>query len=228
MTALSGQIERPATIDVLEPDGPTTSVVIVLQGGKVKSFEPTDRSQLTAVRMRPFASTIHRGGRAHGVAVWTVRYRYRGWNGDDRSPVVDVTWALDEVRRRHGEVDVVLVGHSMGGRTALFVGGHPLLAGICALAPWCEQADPVDQLAGKTVLIAHGSIDTVTSPRASRRFAKRASQAGAAVGYIVVRGDIHAMVFRWRTWHRLAAGFALGTLGISPMPRRLKEALEAE
>jgi predicted esterase len=214
---------RPS-VDVLAADTVTTSVVLVLPGGKAKSFEPGDPRKLSAVRMRPFASMLHRRGRAHGLAVWTVRYRYRGWNGDQRSPVADAQWALDEVRRRHGDVPVAVIGHSMGGRTALAVGGDPSVRGVCALAPWTESKDPVEHLAGATVLIAHGSLDMVTSPRASRQYAERVAQVAARVGYIVVRGDMHAMLVRWRTWHRIATGFSLGVLGIVPMPRRIERA----
>jgi acetyl esterase/lipase len=217
--------ETRPSVDVLEADGETVAVALVLPGGKARSFEPGDPKKLSAVRMRPFATMLHRRGRAHGVAVWTLRYRYRGWNGDARSPVDDAQWALDEVRRRHGDVPVALVGHSMGGRTVLAVGGDPSVRGVCALAPWTESGDPVEQLATATVLIAHGSLDMVTSPRASRQYAHRIAQAGGRVGYVVVRGDLHAMLFRWRRWHRLATGFSLGMLGIAPMPRGVERAL---
>jgi pimeloyl-ACP methyl ester carboxylesterase len=223
-TPMSERADAVPSVDVMMPNGETTAVVLVLHGGKAKSFELTDPGQLTALRMRPFASMLHRHGRVHGLAVWSVRYRYRGWNGAERSPVADVRWALDEVRRRHGALPVILVGHSMGGRTALAAAGDESVRGVCALAPWTEDKDPVEQLAGKTILIAHGNIDMVTSPSQSRRYASRAAQVAARVGYIVVRGDLHAMVFRWHTWHRLAAGFALGVLGISPMPRRIERA----
>jgi dienelactone hydrolase len=223
---VSGATEVVPTVEVLDPDGDTSAVVLVLAGGKANSFARSEPSHLTAVRMRPFATLLHRRGRGHGLAVWTVRYRYRGWNGSQRSPVADVEWALEEVRRRHGEIPVVAVGHSMGGRTALAVGGDPLIRGICALAPWTESADPVSQLAGRTVLIAHGQFDMVTSRRASKEYAARAAQVAARVGYIVVAGDLHAMVFRWRKWHRLAAGFTLGCLGISAMPNRIERAFD--
>jgi pimeloyl-ACP methyl ester carboxylesterase len=212
-------------VTVLSADATTQAVALVLPGGRAHSFAPTEPTQLSSVRMRPFASLLHRRGRAQGLAVWTVRYRYRGWNGDQRCPVVDTEWALEEVRRRHGDVPVVVVGHSMGGRTALAVGGDPSVRGICALAPWTERTDPVEQLTGSTVLIAHGSLDFVTSRQASRDYAERAA---AGVGYIVVRGDVHAMLFRWRRWHRIAAGFSLGALGIAPMPRRIEQAFNPQ
>jgi dienelactone hydrolase len=177
--------------------------------------------------MRPFASSLRRAGRSRGLAVWTVQYRYRGWNGADRSPVVDTQWALDEVRRRHGDVPVVLVGHSMGGRTALQAAGDVSVRGVCALAPWVERGDPVEQTAGRALLVAHGTWDTVTSASASRRYAEQAAAVTSPVGRLVVEGDLHAMVFRWRRWHRIATGFALGTLQLAPMPHRIERAFAA-
>jgi pimeloyl-ACP methyl ester carboxylesterase len=194
-------------------------VVLVLPGGKADSFELTDSRQLAAARMRPIARALSRRGSKHGVAVWLVRYRYRGWNGSEMSPVSDVRWALDEVRRRHGDVPVVLVGHSMGGRTALRVADDDSVPGVVALAPWLADTEPVEQLAGRQVVIAHGTLDRITSPRASRQYADRAAAVADSVTYVTVRADTHAMLFRWRAWHRLATGFALGMLGVQPMPR---------
>jgi pimeloyl-ACP methyl ester carboxylesterase len=216
-----------ASVDVRQPDGPVTAVVLVLQGGKADSFDPGDPSGLAGLRMRPFASSLHRAGRSRGLAVWTVRYRFRGWNGADRSPVADTRWALDEVRRRHGEVPVVLVGHSMGGRTAFRAADDGSVRGVCALAPWTESGDPVDQLAGRSVLIAHGSWDMVTSAAGSRRYAERAAAVTSPVGRCVVGADTHAMLFRWRRWHALATGFTLGTLGLAPLPRSIERAFAA-
>jgi pimeloyl-ACP methyl ester carboxylesterase len=218
---------RSASVDVREPDGLVTAAVLVLQGGKADSFDPGDPSGLAAVRMRPFASSLHRGGRSHGLAVWTVRYRFRGWNGADRSPVADTRWALDEVRRRHGDVPVVLVGHSMGGRTAFRAADDSSVRGVCALAPWTESGDPVDSLAGRSVLIAHGTWDMVTSAAGSLRYAERAAAVTSPVGRFVVEADTHAMLFRWRRWHAIATGFTLGTLGLAPLPRRIERAFAA-
>ena len=216
-----------AAVEVQPPNAEVAAVALVLPGGKAKSFAPGDPKGLAAVRMRPFAGSLHRAGRSRGLAVWTVEYRYRGWNGDARSPVVDAEWALDEIRRRHGDVPVVMVGHSMGGRTVLQAAGDPSVRGVCALAPWTEPRDPVQQLAGRSLLIAHGTWDTVTSAAASRRYAERAAAITSPVGRLVVEADLHAMVFRWRRWHAIATGFALGTLGLAPMPHRIERAFAA-
>jgi dienelactone hydrolase len=170
-------------------------------------------NQLTAVRMRPFARALARAGASRGLAVSMLRYRYRGWNGVEASPTVDARWALEEIRREHGGVPVVLVGHSMGGRTSLRVADDPSVVGIVALAPWLPGDEPVAHLAGVRAVIAHGNLDFVTSPRASRRFASRARAAGADVDYQVIHGDSHAMLLRPHRWHSLTTRTTLDFLG---------------
>jgi dienelactone hydrolase len=182
---------------------------VVLPGGRSDSFELAQARQLSAVRMWPIARALHRAGRDDGLAVWLLRYRYRGWNGEEMSPVADTQWALDEVRRQHGHVPVVLAGHSMGGRTALRVAGDELVQGVVALAPWLLDTEPVDQLAGRRILILHGTRDHVTSPRASRRYADRARAVTDDIDYVAIRGETHAMLLRPRTWNRLTSEFAL-------------------
>ncbi|HEX3707547.1 MAG TPA: alpha/beta fold hydrolase [Mycobacteriales bacterium] len=188
------------------------AVALVLPGGKADSYEAAIPTQLTAVRMRPFARALARSGAEHGLAVSMLRYRYRGWNGIEASPTSDARWALDEVRRAHGDIPVVLVGHSMGGRTSLRVADDASVVGVVALAPWLSGQDPVAQLVGKRTLIAHGNLDFVTSPRASRSFAARAAAAGADVTYQVIHGDSHAMLLRPLRWHHLTTRTTLDFL----------------
>jgi dienelactone hydrolase len=109
-------------------------------------------------------------------------------------------------------VPVVLLGHSMGGRAALRMGGDQSVRAVLAFAPWLPDGEPAGQLAGRRVLIAHGSLDRVTSARASRAFADGATAAGADVTWVEVRGDTHAMLLRYRTWQRLAISFTLAGL----------------
>ena len=168
--------------------------------------------------MRPFAASLHRNGARHGLEVWSVRYQVRGWNGEQASPLADVTSALEEVRRRHGDIPVVLVGHSMGGRVAMRLAGEKGVVATVGLAPWLPDGEPVEQLAGRRVLLVHGERDGVTSPRATKRFAERAARVASHVDLVIVRGERHAMVLRSRTWHRLATAFTLDSLGIRAVP----------
>ena len=97
-------LSRPPTagLSVRAVSGQTRAVALVLPGGRVRSHARSRPWHLSAVRMIPFARSLHLAGADHGLTVWTVRYRYRGWNGAEASPVEDVRWALDEVRSRSG------------------------------------------------------------------------------------------------------------------------------
>ena len=69
---------------------------------------------------------------------------------------------------------VVLLGHSMGARTAVHVADHPSVVGVVALAPWLERSDPVRKLAGKHLIAGHGRQDRITSAAMTRAFVDQA------------------------------------------------------
>ena len=194
-------------------DQDVRGVVLVLPGGRARSTAPASRRHLAYQRMRPFAAAVHAGLGSHGVAVWQLRYRVRGWNGDRRDPVQDARWAIERANAHHPGAPVFVLGHSMGGRTALYVAGDDGVLGACALAPWIEPDDPISQLAGRLVVIAHGDGDRMTDPGRSRAYAMAAAVAGARVADFTVVGDRHAMLRRAADWHALAratAGLAFG------------------
>jgi dienelactone hydrolase len=177
--------------------------VLVLGGGSAKNKTPTSPRNLAYLRMRPFASVVHRDQRSAGVEVWRLRYRVRGWNGADRDPVQDLDRALERAVRAHPGVPIVLVGHSMGGRTALYAAGHDAVVGVVGLAPWVEPGDPYEQLADRMLVVAHGDLDRVTDPANTRTLALDAEKIGARVAHFVVVGEQHAMLRRARDWNRL-------------------------
>jgi len=214
-----------ARVQVRPSRGPTRAVAVVLPGGRADSFAPGNPRQLAGRRMLPFARGLSEHPAADGVAVWTVGYRYRGWNGEQMSPVHDTRWALDEVRREHGDVPVVLVGHSMGGRTAIRVADDASVVGVVALAPWVPDGEPVEQLRGRRLLVAHGSLDRVTSPASSRRLVEAATVLTRDAAYVVVRRDAHPMLLRWPTWHRLATNCVLDFLGVRQLPAAVAAAI---
>lgn len=199
-------------LSVHAPRRSARGIALVLHGGRSDSVAPTSSVQLSVLRMVPFAKALARAGRRDGLVVARLRFAVRGWNGHLRSPVADARWALDELARRFPGVPVVLVGHSMGGRTAVYAAGHPAVVGVVGLAPWLERADPVEQLAGRRVLFAHGTRDRMTSAQGSAAFAQRARAAGAEVSFVSVADESHAMLRRASVWHRLAAGFTVGVL----------------
>ena len=179
-----------------------TGVALILSGGKVKSHSRSRAWHLSVLRMRPFGRSIHR--EVPGAEVWNLRYRFRGWNGNESSPVADAQWALDQIRERYGEVPVVLVGHSMGGRTALRLSGDPSVVGVIALAPWLPPGEPLPPIGSGHLLIAHGNRDRWTDPAASLQYALAATTTAKSVRYVEVTGETHAMLKRPRLWRDLA------------------------
>ncbi|MBC9719255.1 alpha/beta fold hydrolase [Streptomyces sp. TRM66268-LWL] len=192
--------------------------MLLLHGGREYGTAVPPPWNLPSLRMRPFASAIGRATWGGDVAVGRVRYRCRGWNGVCEDPVRDARQALDTLVQRFGDVPTVLVGHSMGGRAALRAGGHRLVRGVVGLAPWCPPDEPVEQLAGRRVVLLHGDRDCMTDPDASAELAVRADTAGADVSMVLLRGTGHAMLRRATMWHELTAGAVSALLGLGPEP----------
>ena len=196
------------TLRVHEPRTPPRAVVLVLHGGKARSEAPTAPWNGAVLRMVPFARAV---ARYDGMVVARLRYRVRGWNGANQSPVADAREALAELRRRYPELPVALLGHSMGGRTALYVADEPAVRAVVALAPWIEQYDRVEPVSGRRLLIVHGDRDRITDPAASAAFARRAAEV-AYVSYVQVRGSEHTMLRRAGLWHELAAALTVAAV----------------
>ena len=205
---MGGSLDE-AVLTVLAPAGPTRGVALVLHGGRSHSFDPVQARHLSPARMVPFARLLHRHGRKLGLEVWLLRNRVRGWNGEEMSPLRDARWALEKIRVRHPGVPVYLLGHSMGGLTAICAADDPQVRAVAALAPWLDGTTPAGPLTGRKVLIVHGDQDTWTSPAASLQFAGRAAPRAGTLQYIALRGAGHFMFRRVHLWHTLATGFLL-------------------
>ncbi len=223
---------RQAAVSVLPASGPTLGVALVLHGGKSHSREPVEAIHLSPARMIPFARHLHRSGRQNGLAVWSLRNSVRGWNGADMSPLQDARWALEQISSRHPGVPVFLVGHSMGGLTAVCAADHPQVEAVVALAPWLSSGTPVSAVAGRKVLIVHGNVDRWTSPSASLAFARRAAAGAQSMQYVTLNGVGHFMFRKIRLWHLLSTGFVLKAFGESTgagvaLPRGFDQLLPA-
>ena len=190
----------------------TRAVALVLHGGRSNSHAPVRANQLAVLRMRPFATSLRAAGARHGLAVARLRYRVRGWNGSEQSPVADVRGALDQLAERFDGAPVALVGHSMGGRAAIYSAGHRSVRVVVGLAPWLEPGDPSAQLAGRHLLVAHGDGDRMTSAAESASFTRTAGRVAESAAYVSVHADKHAMLRRAPLWHQLATGFVLDTM----------------
>jgi len=198
-------------IEVADPSDPV-GIVLVLHGGAGRGMRPVSPAQLSVVRMVPIARSIAKAGRGR-LAVYRLLNSTRGWN-DDHTPVDDAWWALDEIARRRGEkLPAVLVGHSLGGRAAIFASGREEVVGAVGLAPWFTAADDPRGTAGKRVLIVHGDHDRIASIQRAASVARRIGMR-ADVEFVVVEGGKHAMLRHGREFVDPATDFALRTLGV--------------
>lgn len=207
------------------PDRDVHAVVLVAHGGTSVSTKPTSATQLAVLRMIPVAQAIRQAVRGRDVDTWRPRFTVRGWNDAHASPVADLERLLDELAETVGPVPVVLVGHSMGARAALRAAGHPLVTAVAGLAPWLPPGEPVTQLAGRRILLAHAPDDTVTRPADTWAYAQRA-RALTPVTAIEIRGSEHAMVRRASLWHQLAAEFTRAVLGLPAGDQQLRSVLD--
>ncbi|MEV5600741.1 alpha/beta fold hydrolase [Streptomyces sp. NPDC052299] len=197
------------------------AAVLLLHGGRADALEPPAALNLPALRMKPFATSIHRAVAHEGVLVGRVRYRHRGWNGRHAHPVADTHRALNELYEAAGLVPVVLVGHSMGARAALRAAADPQVRGVIALAPWCPPGEPASHLAGRTVIALHDESDRITRAGDTWSYLTRAQAAGAdAYGLRMPYGG-HTMMRRARQWQRLATEATTGLLGLTSLPNPL-------
>ncbi len=201
--------------------------MLVLHGGREHGTQPTSSLQLSYLRMLDFTWGLRK--QASGCAVYVMRYRVRGWNpGQGRpDPVVDAHWALDQIQERHPGVPVAMLGHSMGGRTAFAAAGRDDVVGVCGLAPWLPQGEPLPPVrAAQRFVIAHGSSDRMTSSPLSKEYAERLARAGHRVARFELPGARHAMLDRPRLWHRFAVQTTLGLVGDRALPSGVEAALE--
>ncbi|MFS4094491.1 alpha/beta hydrolase [Streptomyces sp. AF1A] len=209
-----------------------SGAVLLLPGGEEFSARRPSPVRATAF-IRSLGRRLARTGRAEGLAVHAVRYRYRGWNGGEAHPAADAEWAADEVVRRYGDVPVCLVGVGMGGRAALRAGGHEAVNSAVALAPWLPEedvaapAEPVKQLVGRRVLIVHGTKDERTDPELSFRLAARAKKVNREVCRFEVHSDGHRLHGYREEVLCLASDFVMGALFGHPVSRPVQDALAA-
>lgn len=208
-------------LDEAPPDA--RGLVLMLHGGKAASLEPVGGRSLSWQRAAVLVGSIGAGLREEGLGTALLRYRHRGWNErypGGPTPIPDARWALDRIRDAHGDLPVVLLGHSMGARTAVRVADDPSVVGVVALAPWLPPGDPVRALAGKRLIAAHGSRDRITSAAMTRAYVSRARSVADSAEFVDMGPLGHYLVRGARDWNDVALRECLATFAHARGRRR--------
>jgi dienelactone hydrolase len=200
---------------VVSSNSAPTGAVLVLPGGKPRSLARSRPWQLANLRVTLLACALRRrlGPR---VEVRQVRYRVRGWNADRLDPVHDASAALGELRMRYEPDDIVVVGHSMGGRVAVHLAADGDVGAVVALAPWWPDHDADLVPSGCGLLTMHGTADTWTDPVAAQAQTVAAARRGVDAHWLPVEGAGHFMIRDYARWHRQTADFAANRLSRRP------------
>ncbi len=195
------------------PEAPR-GLVLMLHGGAEHGPNPIDARSLAYRRTRWMRGSIADRLVTAGVGVALLRFTVKGWQADPGppAPVLDARAALARLAEEYAGLPVVLLGHSMGARTAVRVADEPAVAGVVGLAPWLPPDDPVAPLAGKHLVAAHGSHDRITNARATARFVRHAAQVAASARFVDMGRLGHYMVTGVRRWNATAVTETLGIL----------------
>jgi alpha-beta hydrolase superfamily lysophospholipase len=188
-------------VAVLDRAARPAAVVLVLHGGKESSPSAVTARSLSLQRAAALGRALARRLYDESVAVRLLRYRSVGWNGDGTDKVADARWALDGIRESLGELPVVLVGHSMGGRTACRAADHSLVRGVVALAPWLPAGEPVTALADRELHAAHGRTDRITHAGDTRAYVERAVDVASAASFTDMGDRGHYLLGGIRAWN---------------------------
>jgi len=190
----------PYTLDLVHDTPDPRCVVLFLHGGQQTSVDPVEKRHASWWRVVAMARRV---GAFDGTAAsYAIRFGQRGWNDPTApSPVADARAALAQIREDRPGVPIVIVGHSMGGRTACRVADEKGVIGVVGLAPWLPEGEPIDGVAGKHVRIIHGTRDRWTSAPLSRVWAERARAVAASVEWRSLKGVGHFMFRRVSAWN---------------------------
>lgn len=176
--------------------------------------------------VRPLVRALARAGGADGLVAHTVAH---GAGSREEA----ARWAADEAVRIYGDVPVCLAGHGAGGGAALRAAGHEAVNSVLALAPCLAETareaspEPVKQLAGRQVLIVHGTNDARSDPESSFRLASRAKKANRSTCRFEVHSDGHGLREHQAEVVALAVDFVLGSMLSGRYSRPVTDALAA-
>lgn len=198
-----------------EPNGTQDAIVLLLHGGAPHSMRPVGATSSSWLRMWEFAQDISAtvSANSDSIGVALLRNTVRGWN-DGIAPAAepDARWALDRLAELTGAAPVILVGHSMGGRSALAVADHPTVRGVVAMAPWLPDAEPMRLSTDQTLAVVQGLSDSWCPPQQSLAFCERAVAGAVPTVRAEVSGVGHFMLRKrgdWRDFVTLSTMAAL-------------------
>ena len=197
-----------ATLTWVARPADAAAVAVVLHGGAVEGREPNLPWSHNVARLVPFARSLR--AVPGPLAVARLRFRYRGWNGDEQAPLVDARWALEQLRAAYPGRPVAVVGHSMGGRVALHLGDETDVRLVVALAPWIEPGDTQPGPWCRTIVL-HGDRDVICGLSRSRRLVEQLQSQGRDATLIRIARSDHAMLLRARLWTQLVTGITAQT-----------------
>jgi pimeloyl-ACP methyl ester carboxylesterase len=182
--------------------------VLVLPGGRPRSIARSHPWQLANLRVALLARSL-RSRVGAGIEIRQVRYRVRGWNPGRLDALGDARAALDDLLLRHAAADIVVVGHSMGGRVAAHLAASGDIGAVAALAPWWPAGDADLIPVGCRLLTMHGTADTWTDPVVAQAQTVRAQARGVDARWVPVEGGEHFLLRDYPRWHRVTADFAM-------------------
>ena len=98
------------------------------------------------------------------------------------------------MRERYDAANIVVVGHSMGGRVAAHLSASGDVGAVVALAPWWPREDA--ELIPDTcrLLVLHGTADRWTDPHSSYKQTLRARERGVDANWISIEGGGHQLI----------------------------------
>ncbi len=198
-----------AALSIAGAAGETRGVALVLHGGRADSYQSVRGRHLSPARMLPFARALRRGRRTRRAGRLDPPEPVPGLEREGHVPRRGRPLGALPHQPRTPRRPIYLLGHSMGGLTALCVADHPQVEAVVALAPWLNGETPVDRVAGRRILIVHGTEDRWTSPANSLAYARRADGVAESVDYVALKGAGHFMFRRVGLWNSLATGFIL-------------------
>lgn len=201
---------RRPLLAIDETDAPE-ALVLLVPGGPERGFGTTRPWDLAYLRMLPFgrAVTDLAGPR---VAVVRLRHRQTGWNGPQETVLAEARWALADLTRRFPTALIGVVGHSLGGRTAVRLAGDERVAATVALAPWLPAGEPAGHVAGRELLVVHGEADRICPVRDTDSWVDRAREAGGHVRYVRVPRTGHLLLRAPGRAHRAVARYLVSRL----------------